>query len=238
MIMVYVAAGEFIMGTFDSDASGQNNEKPPRKVYLDAYWIDQTPVTNKMFAKFFAETGYQTEAERAGDVRSWRQPQGLNRNLDGLWDHPVVYVTYHDAQAYCKWADRRLPTEAEWEKAARGTDGRTYPWGNEAPNNKVLNFNWQVEGTSPVDSYPAGASPFGAFDMAGNVWEWVADWYDKQYYKQAPVRNPTGPSGGKYRVLRGGSWNYFARFVRAVSRGWDAPTVRLNIRGFRCARSS
>ena len=247
MIMVYVPASEFLMGS-RNDPDARDNEKPQRQVYLDAFWIDLHPVTNAQFARFVQETGYQTEAEKAGyswiwpkgqiKGANWRHPGGPKRHLSGKEDHPVVHLTWHDASAYSQWAGRRLPTEAEWEKAARGTDGRIYPWGNAAPNDKLLNFNHNVGNTTPVGKYPNGASPYGALDMAGNVWEWTADWYDAEYYKNAPLRNPKGPSTGTYRAVRGGSWiNYEARWVRAGNRVRDVPAYRNYNGGVRCARS-
>jgi formylglycine-generating enzyme required for sulfatase activity len=155
--------------------------------------------------------------------------------------HPVVEVSWHDAKDFCAWAaqqlDRivRLPTEAEWEKAARGVDGRIYPWGNEPPSPLLCNYNRNQGGTTPVGQYsPAGDSPYGCADMSGNVWEWCADWYQADYYKDAPSRNPTGPVGGESRVLRGGSWYSLVRNVRGADRGWNDPTNSDYNYGFRC----
>ena len=267
MTMVYVPAGSFLRGSADWDVEAYEEEKPQRELYLDAFWIDQTPVTNGMFLRFVNETAYRTQAEKEGgsyvftqssdgywdevDGANWRHPLGPESNLTDLQAHPVVHVNWNDAQAYCQWAGRRLPTEAEWEKAARSSDGRLYPWGNQKVAGNLLNFadrNLDAPGsddniddgyeyTSPVGSYPAGASLYGALDMAGNVWEWVADYFDADYYKYAPAHNPPGPQSGEDRVLRGGSWYYVARHVRAANRYWFGPTDRVNNVGFRCACS-
>jgi len=267
MTMLYVPAGSFLRGSADWDLEAYEEEKPQRELYLDAFWIDQTPVTNAMFVRFVNETGYKTQAEKDEgsyvftqhsdgywdevDGANWRHPLGPESNLTGLQDHPVVHVNCHDAKAYCQSVGRRLPTEAEWEKAARGGDGRLYPWGNQKVAGNLLNFadrNLNAPGsddniddgyeyTSPVGNYPAGASPYGALDMAGNVWEWVADYFDPDYYKYAPTHNPPGPQSGEDRVLRGGSWYYVARHVRTANRYWFAATDRVNNVGFRCAYS-
>jgi formylglycine-generating enzyme required for sulfatase activity len=266
MVLVYVPEGEFVMGSESGDANADGDEFPQRTIYLVGFWIDRTEVTNLIFEQFVTETGYVTDAEEKGvswlynleasgwyevPGADWLHPQGPSSGITELDDHPVVHVSWYDAAAYCEWADRRLPTEAEWEKAARGTDGRTYPWGESDPSGNLLNFadvnleaDW-ADGSAddgykfnaPVGIYPSGASPYGALDMAGNVWEWVADWYASGYYDASPYENPTGPSFGSYRVLRGGSWRNSVRFVRAAYRNWYLPGGSFDKFGFRCALS-
>ena len=265
MMLMFVPEGEFKMGL----DTGKSEEKPAHTVYLDAFWIDRTDVTNSQFKRFVNDSAYQTEAEKAGsstmyiyDVRAkdweprdganWLHPQGPSSGLAGLENHPVVHVSWYDAAAYCDWAGRRLPTEAEWEKAARGTDGRAYPWGNQKPGGKLLNFadkninlDWAENSindgyrySSPVGNYPAGASPYGALDMAGNVYQWVADWYSETYYQSKSTwRNPTGPDSGQERVLRGDSWASFIDNVRSSSRDRRDPATTYDNIGFRCATS-
>ena len=210
MVMVYVPAGEFLMGSGDADGLAEDNEKPQHTVYLGAYWIDRTEVTNAQYRKC-VEAGACREPECP---YSWGHESAYNAP-----DHPVVCVSWYDARAYAAWVGGWLPTEAEWEKAARGTDGRIYPWGDEFDGNR-LNYcdrnctkgdiDTSVDDgyvvTAPVGSYLSGTSPYGALDMAGNVWEWVADWYDAEYYGRSPARNPQGPASGDYRVLRGGDF--------------------------------
>ena len=232
-------------------------ELPQHRVYVDAFEITKYPITVAQFEAFVKDTGYRTTAEEMGsgwvwtdnrweEVKGadWRHPYGPDSDVSRKANHPVTQVSWHDAIAYCQWLSEktgqhwRLPTEAEWEKAARGTDGRIYPWGNESPNETLCNYNGNVGDTTPVESYPAGASPYGALDMAGNVWEWVADWYDADYYTYSPARNPTGPGFGSYRVLRGGSW-YNSQFnVRSAFRFWLNPGYRLVNDGFRCVAPS
>ena len=233
-------------------------------MYLDGYWIDRTEVTNKQFARFVEATGHRTTAEVEGcgwgatgegwkciDGADWRHPNGPSTSIDEQMDHPVVQVSWDDAVAYCQWAGKRLPTEAEWEKAARGSDGRTYPWGYAFDGSKLnfcdtnCEFDWKDDGaddgyarTAPVGSYPAGASPYGAQDVAGNVWEWVADWYDSGYYSESSAtRNPTGPASGDGRVLRGGSWDNDVNHARSANRSRIDPVNRNNNNGFRCCVS-
>ena len=257
MTLLYVPEGEFLMGSKEDDPDAEDDEHPQRSIYLDAFWIDQTEVTNEMFATFLNQQGNQVE----GDV-TWLEIDdgnvlisefgGTFQSKEGFANHPVIGVSWYGAKAYCEWAGRRLPTEAEWEKAARGTDGRKYPWGNEDVAGNLLNLcdkncSWSnrinsiddgYEFTAPVGTYPDGASPYGALDMAGNVWEWVADWYDADYYKDAPKNNPPVPTTGQYRAMRGGSWFiYVARRVRAGLRGRLDPADRSISFGVRCARS-
>lgn len=203
--MVLVPAGTFMMGSDEYD-----DEKPVHRVYLDAYFIDQYELTTTRYAKFLAETNYQ-------------KPYGWHEvNLASHGNHPVIGVMWHHANVYCRWAGKRLPTEAEWEKAARGTDGRTYPWGNDVPNSRHANFNkgaWTGYTTlTSVKNHVAGKSPYGAYDMAGNVWEWVSDWYDEDYYKSAQKQNSKGPPSGEYRVIRGGSWTNDPENLRSANR--------------------
>jgi formylglycine-generating enzyme required for sulfatase activity len=218
--MVYVPAGEFTMG------SGEGGSRQPvHPVYLDAFYIDKTEVTNAQ---------YRQCVEAGGCNAPGKTTYYDNADYD---QHPVVYVDWYQAGAYCEWAGKRLPTEAEWEKAARGTDERTYPWG-EGIDCDHAQYNGCGEGTVPVGSKPKGASPYGVLDMAGNVWEWVADWYDSGYYSQSPDRNPPGPDSGTMRVLRGGSWSGTQGFAVCTFRYRFSPWFRLGIGGFRCARSS
>ena len=249
MTMVYVPAGEFLMGSkvFD-DPNARDDEFPQHSVDLDAFWIDQTEVTNAMFDKFVSETGHVTQAEIDGwswdfkdstwyktNNANWRHPYGPGSTIGSLSDHPVIRVSWDDAGAYCRWASRRLPSEAEWEKAARGTDGRIYPWGEEPPSAELLNFRSNIGATTSVGKYPLGSSPCGAMDMAGNVWEWVADFYQENYYSNVEIHNPRGPSVGIGRGMRGGSWAVEAERVRSAFREWGRQDESYWSTGFRCA---
>ena len=226
--MVYVPAGDFSMG---SD-NGEADEQPVHTVFLDAFWIDQTEVTNAMFIKCLAAGICNIQNETGS---STRPSYFRNSEYD---DFPVVNVQFGNAEDYCRWAGARLPTEAEWEKAARGTDGRTYPWGNDSPTENLLNFNMIVKDTVAVGSYPLGASPYGALDMAGNVWEYVAGYYGATYYSESPDSNPKGPASGAYRLIRGGAGNTYAGAVRASSRDTFTNAQEDNFIGFRCANDA
>jgi formylglycine-generating enzyme required for sulfatase activity len=265
MVMLYVPSGEFEMGNQD----GYTNEKPPHMVGLDDFWIDQTEVTNAMFQKFVEATSYKTDAQKIGQSyvyqegkniitvnkwklvngANWLHPEGSDSTIIGLDSYPVVQISWNDANAYCKWANARLPTEAEWEMAARGTDGRIYPWGNLPPKGTLANLadknldavwakkaiNDGFEFASPVGIYPDGVSPFGALDMAGNAAEWVADLYQYDYYWRSPYSNPTGPASGVMRVMRGGQWSFTADGLRSTARVPHSPTYSIDYSGFRCA---
>jgi formylglycine-generating enzyme required for sulfatase activity len=226
MMMAYVEQGEFIMG---SD-NGEPNERPTHMVYLDSYWIDQTEVTNKMYRLCIT---YGNCEPPLADGFYVAKDHYTNPAQD---NYPVTYINWIDANAYCKWAGRRLPTEAEWEKAARGADGRTYPWGNQEPTAELLNFNNNNGGKIIVGSFPLGASPYGVLDMAGNVSELVADWYDKDYYFYLIPNNPKGPTEGETHSKRGGAYFDAEYSIRTTIRYQTNPTYKLGIDiGFRCA---
>ncbi len=217
-VMITIPAGKFIMGS----NNGEPNKRPVHTVYLDVYQIGKCEVTVAQYRKFCNATGRSMpQAPEWG----WKDK------------HPVVNVTWEDAAAYCKWAGGRLPTEAEWEKAARGTDGRGYPWGNKWDRKKCANIKIGLTSTARVGAYPAGASPCGCEDMAGNVYEWCADWYSASYYGRSPSSNPKGPKDGELRVLRGGGWVGNATGCLITSRNAGLPGItRTNYFGFRLAR--
>jgi formylglycine-generating enzyme required for sulfatase activity len=223
--MVLVPAGEFFMGS----STGEADERPERRVYLDAFLMDQNETTVEQYATFLEATSHKAPPEWPIMSRPMHQRR------------PVVNVDWADAEAYCKWAGKRLPTEAEWEKAARGTDGRIYPWGHESPTTVHANLRkdaWSNHYVlSTVGSYENGKSPYGLYDMAGNVWEWVNDWYDSEYYKTAPLRNPTGPAPGKSKVVRGGSWGSGPDGLRSAERETHVPSFKGYGTGFRCAKT-
>jgi len=232
--MIRVPAGQFPMGVPKGDRDGGRDEYPRHDVQLDAYYIDKYEVTHGRYEKFVKATGHRIPENPKNSKRTlWS-----DHLSDTLAERPVINVDWHDADAYCRWAGKRLPTEAEWEKAARGTDDRRFPWGNMEPTHKHLNYNqqWQGEKTlMPVGSYEAGKSPFGVYDMAGNVWEWVADWYDPLYYEKSPPTNPKGPEAGTYKVLRSSGWSVETPLVRLFTRVKSDPVNRNDSTGFRCA---
>ena len=240
--MVLIPAGEFEMGTDPSEvpqlvqwakkwysdiSSGFlfADEVPRHTVYLDAFYMDRYEVTNALYKKFMDATGHKAPAY-------WGAPP-FNAP-----DQPVVSVSWDDAKAYAEWAGKRLPTEAQWEKAARGgLAGKRFPWGDSDPDGSQCNFADKSvddghQSTAPVGSFiPNG---YGLYDMAGNVWEWCADWYDSGYYANSPSRNPTGPGSGTPRVLRGGSWNFHSYGLRIAYRYFMDPTTTFDYTGFRC----
>ena len=222
--MGLVPAGEFTMGS-----ALKEDEKPVHRVYLNAFYIDKYLVTVGQYAKYLETTGMEAPPE--WDTMNQAQHQ----------KRPVVNVNWSDAATYCKWAGKRLPTEAEWEKAARGTDGRLYPWGNEAPTRLHANFGkkkWANHmALVPVGMFELGKSPYGIYDMAGNAWEWINDWYDHDYYKRSPTKNPQGPTTGKSKVVRGGNWLYVQEFLRSSFRYNAEPSRQHLGYGFRCAKT-
>ncbi len=232
---VVIPAGEFLMGSND----GAGNERPEHKVWLDAYAIDQYEVTIALYAKFLQDAKH--DAPMTWDDEA----------VTTAGNRPAVGLTWPDAAAYCAWAGKRLPTEAEWEKAARGTDGRRFPWGEMQPFVDIANYNrgnWVSDAitlvpvTSGVEGMSirhglkeGGKSPFGLFHMAGNAAEWVADWYERDYYQKSPAKNPKGPEGGDKRVIRGGSWADVPAGLRVTARVSAEPDFQDRTIGVRCA---
>jgi len=269
MELLCVPKGEFTMG---DDA--EDREKPVHKVLLNAFWMDKTEVTNEMFSKFVESRDYKTWSQTKRNNRSyvfsedpniiwidmqganWKIPEGANSSIKGRENYPVVHIHKDDAITYCNWAGRRLPTEAEWEKAARGSDGRKFPWGNEKVQSDFANIadknlpmvKWAdislddgYRYTAPVGSFPKGSSPYGVMDMAGNVWEIVNDWANWEYYANSPYENPLGPAKSAEKqlpVIRGGSWYSNAWEIRATHRTMPDPNKSSVVVGFRCAASS
>lgn len=244
--MILITAGEFIMGS--AVGEGDKDEHPQHRVYLDAYYIGKYYVTNGQFGKFAGETGYKTDMEKQGcpyvyEGGKWISKEGASWRFfssSSTQKHPVTCVSWNDPKAYCKWAGGSLPTEAQWEKAARGTDGRIYPWGNGWDASRCRNNAGSASGgTTAVGSYSGGASPYGVQDMAGNVWECCADWYDENYYGSSPSRNPGGAGSGQDRVVRGGSrLNVYSGSFRCANRNWITPDYGYYNYGFRLCRSS
>lgn len=225
--MVAISAGPFIRGTYD----GGFDEQPQRTIFLDAFSIDRYEVTNHQYQQFVAATGHRKPGLPSRYAKSGSKVRGVNQ--------PVVYVSWEDASEYCRWRGKRLPTEAEWEKAMRGADGRLWPWGN---NEQSHGANWARvqdghEVSAPVGTFVTDKSPYGIMDGAGNVIEWVADWYNETYYKDSPERNPQGPEHGTYRVLRGGGYTTTGLDIRITSRSKMMPDFRDETIGFRCANS-
>jgi serine/threonine-protein kinase len=266
--MVYVPSGDFLMGSDDNDVedalqlcneysskckqSWFEIEQPAHSVTLDGFWLDQTEVTNAQFASFLNAQGNQMQGSANWlDVESERclieHTEEEFKPKSNYAAHPAVEVSWYGAAAYCAWVGGRLPTEAEWEYAARGSEGAIFPWGDSS-NNTPLNFcdvncskDWKeskhddgYERTAPVGTYSKGASWVDAMDMAGNAWEWVADWYGD--YPARDQKNPTGPEKGEYRVLRGGSWLNNLSGVRGANRYKNSPELTKGYVGFRCVK--
>ncbi len=243
--MVLVPAGEFVMGSDKKvDRVAYRSELPQRRVYLDAFEIGKYEVTALEYLKFVLATGRPPQLD-------WRYDGGNFQ--DAMAHHPIMHVSWYDADAFCRWAGKRLPTEAEWEKAARGEDGRINPWGNQPAGLSRVNFG-RTGLSGPVrdrperlllyppiisvDKYENGVSPYGAYQMLGNVSEWVADWYDKDYYASAPGRNPQGPETGTQKAFRGGGWMDSTTTMRAAMRNGTDPNTKINWMGFRCAKDA
>jgi len=241
--MVRIPAGWFLMGSDKKvDRNAYQPEFPKRKVYLDAYEVDQYEVTTVQYLKFVLATNRPP-------LLDWQYDGGNFQ--ESMASHPVMHVSWYDADAYCQWAGKRLPTSAEWEKAARGEDGRIYPWGNQPAGLSRANFG-RTGLSGPVrdrperlllyppiisvDKYENAVSPYGVYQMSGNVAEWTADWYDPDYYKKAPDRNPNGPERGTQKAFRGGGWIDSTPSVRPAQRNGADPNTKMNWLGFRCAR--
>ena len=243
-IMIYIPAGEFTMG---SDI--YSFEQPVQQISLDAYLIDKYLITNRQFKQFVDETGYQTDAEKngSGEVWTgkrwrndqnaiWKMPDG-STSIEGKEDYPVSQISHNDAIAYCEWAGKELPTEAQWEMAARGPGSGIYPWGNSNPDDTIANyFDSFIQETTPVAKYEKGQSYYGAFDMAGNLYQWCKDWYTPGAERKTD--NPTGPDQGTERVLKGGSYSESMDSLRSAYRISADPAASKAIYGFRCVKKS
>jgi formylglycine-generating enzyme required for sulfatase activity len=221
MFAHYVPAGPFVMGGDPDSSDTETDELPQHTVTLAGFWIDETEVTNAQYIQCI----------HAGFCEPIVSPRPDHTTQPHF---PAQGVSYPNAQNYCAWVGRRLPTEAEWEKAARGTQGALYPWGEAAPDRTLANFDFLHGDVLPVGSLPAGASPYGALDMAGNVYEWVLDWFAPDFYTISPLDRPLGPDTGLERVVRGGAWNSDSGSVRASNR-FHAFPYRNDFDGFRCA---
>lgn len=268
--MVFIPAGEFIMGMDDSIAGHHHGGsdhahhdhhghkdvdfgRPAHKVYLDSYYIDKYEVTNSKYNEFIQAGGYndpQFWTEQGwrwrieNDITEpnwWSADKGANyKSSPDYPDHPVAGISWYEAMAYARWTGKSLPTEAQWEKAARGVDvGNIYPWGCDEPDCLFANFcvekhKFCVGSASVVGSFEKGKSPYGVYDMAGNVWEWCKDWYSPSYYTDAPYKNPECTDAGTKKVLRGGSWVNAKEFIRSTFRQKTDPRLRNYFNGFRC----
>jgi formylglycine-generating enzyme required for sulfatase activity len=244
--MIFIQEGSFTMGfKIDNDHEwGDMDEEPVHQVTLSSYWIDKYEVTSSNFSKFLNEN--KNEAHRFIEITPSVTVQfedNVYQSRKGLENYPVNRVSWLGADAYCKWKGKRLPTEAEWEKAARGDDQRIFPWGNEFPDNSRVTFRRKFSEKGfrvmePVDGFSAGVSPYGVHQMAGNVWEWVSDWFDSVAYQDEKRIDPKGPESGISKVLRGGNWYYKAYYMRTTYRFNERPEIFKVWQGFRCARQA
>ena len=232
--MVLVPAGSFLMGSDPrKDRAAGPQEQPQHEVYLDTFKIDRFEVSNVEYLRFVLGTG-------ADWPKFWRE----NPFPEKAALHPVINVSWHEADAFCRWAGKRLPTEAEWEKAARGVDGRIFPWGNEPAGWIKSNIahpgskrGFKYPPLANINRYDKGVSPYGVYQMAGNVSEWVSDWFDPEYYRHGHDKNPQGPTAGELKVFRGGSWNEDPEVARSAGRNGGPPDRESYLTGFRCAKS-
>jgi formylglycine-generating enzyme required for sulfatase activity len=220
-VSLIVPGGAFVMG--------DGEDAPLREVHVDGFYMDKYEVSLSQYSKFLRATGSQPTSD------FWSE-----KDVTAHGDRPAIGVSWYDANGYCRWAGKRLPTETEWEKAARGLDGRIFPWGNEEPRPELANFGKNAiapleQGVVSVSSLESGKSPYGVYNLAGNVSEWVADWYAESY-PTGDVRNPTGPANGTGKVLRGGGWDDAVRALRSTKRFFAKPEDYADDRGFRCAQ--
>jgi len=250
MVMVYMPEGDFVMGSSAQDAfsicasiynickkSQFNNLEPKHNIYLDSFWIDKTEVTNEMFKKCVDAGVCEIPPKEQNDFTYGGDAWLTSYDSLEYAKYPIVRVSWEEANRYCVWMERRLPTEAEWEKAARGPSGNIYPWGNDLSGSNLY-FEKQLATLSPVGQFPNGASFYGVLDLAGSVWEWVSDWYDASYYNQSPKDNPQGPSVGQEKSIRGGYHDILATIAPSMMRTWADPNLASNHVGFRCARDA
>ena len=221
--MVLVNAGGFTRGIDNTKNENFSDEGPAKMIYLSSYYIDKFEVSNSKYTEFIIATDHPAPAY--WDHRQLNQPS-----------QPVTGVNWFDSDTYCRWANKRLPTEAEWEKAARGKRPVKYPWGNTPPDSSKLNYNEDIKKTTAVGSFENGKSDYGIYDLSGNVAEWVNDWHYPEYYLFSPKENPPGPETGKYKIIRGGSWRHNAEDVNLTYRNATTPVNRSTSIGFRCAR--
>lgn len=277
--MVYIPGGKFMMGTNSNEGFSSDGEGPIRKVEIGSFYMDYCTVTNEDFEMFVKDTGYKTDAEKYGwsfvfknfitiesqkkvkhvvknapwwcvvESAYWSQPEGINSNIENRMKHPAVHLSWNDAVAYCNWAGKRLPTEGEWEYAARGgLEKKMYPWGNElTPNGQHYCNIWQGEfpsvntkedgykGTAPAFSFPANG--YGLYNMSGNIWEWCSDWFARSHHNKGGRNNPKGPLNGEQKVIRGGSYLCHASYCnryRVAARSFNTPDSSTGNMGFRC----